>query len=209
MAIGDYLTSAIKEGSTIRTLRNGDVLFERNTPTVGVYEVLDGRVRMSRIDPVGHEVVLFVAKTGDTLAETTIFGQIYHCDAIAVTDATVRLYPQSLLLSEYEQNRAFAKAYTTMLARQLVNARARIEQRNLHSARDRIRHFLSMNMNAQKLSVEIKGTLKELALELGLTHEALYRALARMVENGEIQRQGSRITMLGQAVARTPDRHDD
>jgi DNA-binding Lrp family transcriptional regulator len=44
----------------------------------------------------------------------------------------------------------------------------------------------------------LPGTLKELAADLGLTHEALYRTLARMTADGEIKRTGSiiRLTRL-------------
>ncbi|MFH7812363.1 MULTISPECIES: Crp/Fnr family transcriptional regulator [Acetobacter] len=193
MSIGEYLPPEIKKASVVRKLQRGDFLFQRNTPAIGVYEVLEGRVSMSRLDPVGRDVILFVATPGETLAEATIFGGNYHCNAVALTQAIVRLYPQPLLLQEYEQNQQFAIAYTRMLARQLVSARARIEQRNMQSARDRLRHFLSLNMDPERLSVKVRGTLKELAGELGLTHESLYRALARMEEEGEIYRQNNEI----------------
>jgi DNA-binding phage protein len=37
----------------------------------------------------------------------------------------------------------------------------------------------------------VSGTLKQLAADLGLTHEALYRTLARMAADGEITRNGT------------------
>ena len=69
--------------------------------------------------------------------------------------------------------------------------RTRLERRNIHSARDRVRHFLSLNVGADGHTVDLPGTLKELAADLGLTHEALYRTLARMQADGEIERTGS------------------
>jgi len=41
----------------------------------------------------------------------------------------------------------------------------------------------------------LPGSLKELAVELGLTHEALYRTLARMADNGEIERLEGKIRL--------------
>jgi DNA-binding MarR family transcriptional regulator len=41
----------------------------------------------------------------------------------------------------------------------------------------------------------LPGTLKELADELGLTHEALYRTLADMATEGEIERLKGKIRL--------------
>ena len=71
-----------------------------------------------------------------------------------------------------------------------------IERRKIYSARDRVRHFLALNVGADGRTVALRGTLKELAADLGLTHEALYRTLARMAADGEIKRAGGIITLM-------------
>ena len=83
----------------------------------------------------------------------------------------------------------------TMLARQVMNLRARLEQRNIHSAHDRILHYLAFNAGADGRTVKVTGTLKNLAVELGLTHEALYRTLADMAAAGEIERLNGKIRL--------------
>ena len=91
-------------------------------------------------------------------------------------------------LAELERDPEVAKSFAAMLARQVMTLRTRLERRNIHSARDRIRHFLTVNVGANGQTVTLPGTLKELAADLGLTHEALYRTLARMEADGEITR---------------------
>ncbi len=76
-----------------------------------------------------------------------------------------------------------------------MNLRTRIEQRNIRSAPDRVRHFLALNVGSDRRTVELRGTLKDLAAELGLTHEALYRTLAGLERSGEIRRKGGKITL--------------
>jgi CRP-like cAMP-binding protein len=83
-----------------------------------------------------------------------------------------------------------------MLARQIMNLRTSLEQRNIHSARDRIRHYLAVNHAADGRSVLLTGTLKDLAANLGLTHESLYRTLAEMQEDGEIERLKGKIRLV-------------
>jgi CRP-like cAMP-binding protein len=43
--------------------------------------------------------VLFTAAEGELFAEAALFSETYHCDAMAVTEATVRIYPRPILLS--------------------------------------------------------------------------------------------------------------
>ena len=160
-----------------------------------MYQVVKGKVRLVRMDCAGREAVLQVAAAGDTMAEASLFSPTYHCDAIATTDSVVRLYPKAAVLAEFERNPKAAQAFTAMLARQVMNLRTRLEQRNIHSARDRVRHYLTLNAGADARTVAVPGTLKDLATELGLSHEALYRTLADMAAAGEIQRLKGKIRL--------------
>ncbi len=149
-----------------------------------------------RVDRAGREAVLHTASAGETLAEASLFAPAYHCDAIAVTAAVVRLYPKALVLGEFERNPDAAQAFTAMLARQVMSLRTRLEQRNIHSAHDRIWHHLALNTGADGRTVKLTGTLKNLAVELGLSHEALYRTLAEMAAAGEIERLKGKIRLI-------------
>ena len=191
----DWLPAAVRAAAVDRSLKSGEALFRLGDKTAGLCEVIAGRVRLARVDRAGHEIVLHVAGAGETLAEASLFSPHYHCDAIASTDAVVRIYPKSAVLAAFAQDRKAALAFTAMLARQVMNLRTRIEQRNIRSARERVRHYLTLNADADGRIVALRGTLKDLAAELGLTHEALYRTLAALERTGEIKRGRGRITL--------------
>ena len=74
-------------------------MFRLGDKTLGLCEVVAGRVRLSRVDRSGHEIVLHLAGQGETLAEASLFSPQYHCDAIANTDAIVRIYPKREILA--------------------------------------------------------------------------------------------------------------
>lgn len=194
--MADWLTRTIQAAGVERTLKAGQTLFRRGQRALGFYEVISGSVRLVRVDRAGREAVLHVAAAGETLAEASLFAPAYHCDAIAITDAAVRLYPKALVLGEFERNPRAAQAFMAMLARQVMNLRTRLEQRNIHSAHDRIWHYLALNTGADGRTVKLTGTLKNLAAELGLTHEALYRTLAEMAATGEIERLKGKIRLI-------------
>ena len=193
----DWLPAAVRAAALERRLKAGQAVFRRGDRSTGLYEVAKGRVRLTRVDRSGREAVLHVAAQGDTIAEASLFSPTYHCDAIATTDAIVRRYPKDVLLAEFERNPEAALAFMAMLARQIMTQRTRLEQRNIHSAHDRIRHYLTANAAEDGRTVVLQGTLKELAGELGLTHEAIYRALADMAANGEIERRKRTIRLIG------------
>jgi len=171
-------------------------LFRIGDKTAGLYEVVEGKVRLVRIDRSGREAILQEVRTGDTLAEASLFSPIYHCDGIATTAATVRLYPRTTLLKELKRDPKAAEAFAEMLARQVMALRVRLEQRNIYSARDRVRHYLVVNADPRGRTVVLPATLKSVAAELGLRHEVLYRTLADMAAQGEIARHDGTIKLL-------------
>ncbi len=196
MSERDWLPEAVRIAGVERTLEPGQSLFRQGTRTVGLYEVLSGRVRLVRVDRSGREAVLYSASAGETIAEASLFSPTYHCDAIAATSSAVLLYPKAAILAEFQRNPKVAEAFMAMLARQVMNLRTSLEQHNIHSARDRIRHYLAANLGPDGLSVTLQGTLKDVAANLGLTHEALYRTLAKMQKDGEIQRLKGKIRLI-------------
>ena len=200
MAIGDWLPKPVRDAAVERRLNTGEALFRLGDKTAGFCEVVSGRVRLARVDRAGHEIVLYVAGPGETIAEASLFSPTYHCDAIASSEARVRIYPKQAMLAAFESDRKAGQAFAAMLARQVMALRTRIEQRNIRSARERVRHFLALAAGDDGRTVSLRGTLKEAAGELGLTHEAFYRTLAALERAGEIRRTGTKITLLRRRV---------
>jgi CRP/FNR family transcriptional regulator, dissimilatory nitrate respiration regulator len=196
MAASDWIPAAVRAARIERRLKAGQALFRLGDRTAGLYEILHGKVRLARIDAGGREAILYVASAGDTIAEASLFSPTYHCDAIATGDALVRLYPKAAVLAAFRHDPKAAQTFMAMLARQVMSLRTRLEQRNIHSARERIRHYLAINVGADGKTIALPGSLKDLAGELGLTHEALYRTLAVMASAREIKRGKGQITLV-------------
>jgi CRP-like cAMP-binding protein len=191
----DWLSPTIRTSAKELTFKAGQNVFRSGARTTGLYEVIEGKIRLVRVDRSGREAILQVAGAGDTFAEASLFSSSYHCDAIASTDTTLRLYPKGVMLAELERNPKFSQAFAAMLASQVMTLRTRLEQRTIQSARERVRHYLAVNADASGRTVAIPGTLKDIAGELGLTHEAFYRTLADMVAEGEIERRKATIKL--------------
>jgi CRP-like cAMP-binding protein len=195
VSVEDWMPSSVRTAASERKLKAGETLFRRGSETEGLYEIVTGCVRLVRVDRSGHEVVLHIAGPREMLAEASLFSPQYHCDAIASTNAIVRLYPKRKVLAAFEENPKAMQTFCGTLAHLVMMLRTRIEQRNIRSARDRVRHFLALNVGSDSRTVELRGPLKDLAAELGLTHEVLYRTLAALERSGEIRRKDRSITL--------------
>jgi CRP/FNR family transcriptional regulator, dissimilatory nitrate respiration regulator len=195
MPVKDWLPAAARAAAIERRLKAGEPLFHLGDRTKGLAEVIAGRVRLTRVDRSGRETVLYVAGPGETIAEASLFAAHYHCDAVAATDAVVCIYPKPAVLAAFARDPKAAQAFSATLASQVMSLRTRLAQRDIRSARERLRHYLALNVGPDGRTVALPGTLKELAAELGLTHEALYRTLAALERAGEIRRGGSKITL--------------
>ena len=160
MPVKDWLPAAVRDEAIDRKLKSGEALFRLGNKATGLYEVISGRLRLARVDRSGHEIVLHIAGPGETLAEASLFSPSYHCDAIASTDATVRIYPKAAVFAAFYEDRHAAQAFTATLARQVMNLRTRIEQRNIRSAHERVRHFLKLNVGVDRRTVNLRGSLK-------------------------------------------------
>jgi CRP-like cAMP-binding protein len=96
---------------------------------------------------------------------------------------------------------AIGGSSSTMLAlleqvtRSLHHARAMRELRNIRSANDRVLHHLYLSASKDG-AVVFDRPLLEVAEDLGLTHEAYYRALAALARAGEIKRIGRKIRLI-------------
>lgn len=160
-----------------------------------IHFVEEGAVRLVRHGRQGEEVVLHDARPGEFLAEASLDSARYHCDALATQSSVIlratKADFQRLLVDDAD----FARTWMALLAAQLRMARARIERLSLRSAEERIRHLLLSEGRGPRCDLEIAGSLKELARRLGLTHESLYRTLARMQKDGLIEREGLRLRL--------------
>jgi hypothetical protein len=77
----------------------------------------------------------------------------------------------------------------------LHHARAMRELRNIRSANDCVLHHLHL-LASKDGAVVFDRPLLEVDADLGLTHEAYYRALATLARAGEIKRMGRKIRLV-------------
>jgi CRP-like cAMP-binding protein len=171
-----------------RRLDAGEMLFTTGDPVRSLFVVEEGRLRLLRHTADGATLTLHVARAGEAFAEASLFSRTYHCDAMADVRSTMTAYPKRVLLRALREDPAAALALTGHLAGQVQTLRGQVELLNIKSARDRVLAYLHNHLSASARRVELERTWKSIATEIGLTHEAVYRALAELERDGLIER---------------------
>ncbi len=184
-----------------RRLARGETLFRAGDPALGLVIVRRGALELRRMSPEGRLSVLHRAGPGDTFAEASLFEPRHHCDAVAVAPSLITVHPAAALRRASAEDPLLGWRIAAHLAARLVAERARAERLALPRATDRLLDAL------HGLPAEVDGLRrldrpwKALAAELGLTHEATYRALARLERSGLLQRHGRDAIRLDGGIA--------
>jgi CRP/FNR family transcriptional regulator, dissimilatory nitrate respiration regulator len=191
-----YLPAALRTlGQPITCPKDGWV-FRKGDAVQAVFLVLDGEVRLSRFAKDGSEIALHRAGRGEFFAEAALNAPRYHCNAIASQPSTLLAFPAGKVRELLAKDPEFAHQWVALLARQLHAARARLERLALKSAAERVLHYLHTEGKGPRCEVTLAGSVKDLAKELGLTHESLYRTLARLEQDGVVARSDHRLGLV-------------
>ena len=196
----DRLPGPLEAGSTIRVLAPSELLFRQADPAAAIYKVESGRLRLIRRTVDDHLVILHTARRGEFFAEASLFADTYHCDAVAAAQSIVRVYQKEIVINALRTDPALAEAFMARLAGQLQELRARMELRNIRSARDSVLQYLRLRAGIGGRSIALDGELHEIAAEIGMTREVLYRTLAALETEGQLTRTETAILLKNSEV---------
>ena len=187
-----------------RVIRAGATLFHRGGSASGIFVLAEGAMRLVRVTPDGTAVTLHMVRPGEMFAEASLFTKHYHCDAIADADSVVGLYPQAKLTALLRRDPDALWDFARELAHRLQRLRQRYELKQIRSASERVLQFMRLRCDDDG-HFRAAGRLKDVATELGLTHEALYRTLATLERRKLISRLKGGLCLVGKG---RPHRRD-
>jgi len=161
----------------------GQTVFRVATRPSKIFWVLEGEVRLVRRSRNGAEIILQRASSG-FVAEASLDSPLYHCDAVAAVESRLLAFPINRFRQALAGDEKFRAFWIGRLAREVHALRSQCERLALHGAAERIEHYIESKGKNGRL--ELFRTRKAWAAELGLTHEALYRALSGLQRAGRI-----------------------
>lgn len=165
-----------------RRYQRGETVFSQGEATGGLWFVAQGRVELQRVTEAGHQVLIHRAYQGGLFAEASLFSETYHCTAVSQDESLLIKLSRASLLRSLCENPNFALQLCAMLAGQVQSYRRLVEILSIRKAEERVYAAAAHGM--------LDSDIKSLAARIGLTHEAVYRALARLVEQGRLVKSG-------------------
>lgn len=179
-----------------RTLRRGELLFVENSHCLGLLVVLQGAVKVYKLDNRGRELTLDLELPGESIAEHVLFdGSNYPANAEAIEDDTVVLVVTRAAFQQVMMVYPdIAEQGLKALSVRMRKLTWMLETQTLHSVRARLAHYLLSAANG-RTTFALTETNEEIGSHIGTVREVVSRTLHSLKDAGAITIQGRRVTL--------------
>lgn len=150
-----------------------------------MFFVSAGEVVLERHGVDGQHACLQRCQSG-FVGEASLTSSRYHCYGRTTWDTQVTKVPIKALRQALKTDAAFAERWIAMLSREVRQLRLQNERLSLPKVQDRLLHLIETEGTDGRYVLTC--SIKDLAKQLAVTHEALYRTIARLVELGRVER---------------------
>ncbi len=165
-----------------------------------MFFVLTGEVVLERHGIDGQQACLQRCQSG-FVGEASLTSRRYHCDGRTTLSTRVTKVPIQALRQALKNDVAFAERWIAMLSREVRQLRLQNERLSLPKVQDRLLHLIETEGTDGRYAFTC--SVKDLAKQLAVTHEALYRAIARLVELGRIERGDDVLVLKSESLTRS------
>lgn len=190
---------ALGEIAVIRNYEKGQNIFFEGDLGIGFYVVGSGKVKISKISFAGKEHILHIFGGGEPFGEVPVFnGSPFPATAEALMKTKTLFFPRDKFVFLVEANPSLALNMLAVLSFRLRKFATQIENLSLKEVPARLASYLVYLSGEQGNDsfVELDISKGQLASLLGTIPETLSRIFSKMNDEGLIQVNGKRITLL-------------
>jgi len=194
--------NALSARAVERRLSRGEILFIAGDEARGLYVVVDGAVRASRIGPDGREQIIHIERAPATFAEVPVFDDGKYPSTVTAEEDTIVLF-----VSKQDVRRLCLEhpliglAALKVMAGRLRHCAELVATLSLREVGQRLaRLFLEEAMTkgtqtGKGFSVSMPLTSQQIAARVGSVREVVSRALARLQQDGLIVLERRQLTI--------------
>jgi CRP/FNR family transcriptional regulator, dissimilatory nitrate respiration regulator len=163
-------------------LAKDDALFHEGESSRGFYVVQTGAINVHRVSAAGKEQVIHVFRAGESFAEAALASPTgYPANARAVEPSTVLLIPKAPVLELIGRRPDLALRMLGSMSAHLRVLVGALDDLTLKDVETRLLNWLVKHgRGARGGLIQLPGTKRVLAAELGTSSETLSRTLARL-----------------------------
>ncbi len=177
----------------------GESIFFEGDPGTGFYMVAIGRVKIFKTSLAGKEQILHIFGPGEPFGEVPVFhGQPFPANALALEKTTLLFFPRKDFVTLVHSMPSLALNMLAVLSMRLRRFATQIENLSLKEVPARLAGYLLYLSEEQenKDHVELEISKGQLASLLGTIPETLSRIFAKMSDEGLIQVEGKKISLI-------------
>ncbi len=171
--MSDFLNKMFAEAE-LCDVSAGSSLFFAGDPVRFIHLIESGAIHLERTQINGQVTCFQRAQSGDILAEASLYARAYHCDAKVVQQTRLRRLPIAQFSKRLGSDLALSEAWAARLARTVQKTRLLAEIRSFKTVEQRLDAWID-----EYGALPAKGQWQDVAQELAVTREALYREMAR------------------------------
>ncbi len=178
-------------------VQQGSVLFRDGDACGGYVLVVDGVIRVQKIDPQGHEIVLYRVEAGQScvLTTTCLLGrQCYPAEGIAESDVDMVLLPLDHFDAALAESPLFRRFVMANIGRRISDLMLLLEDVAFGRKDARLAALLVNATTADGDALML--THRQLAVELGTAREVVSRLLKDFERRGLVRLGRNRIVVL-------------
>lgn len=195
---------SIAAATVIKALEKDEYLFREGSPAVGFYVIQRGSINVHRVNAAGKEQVIHVFRTGESFAEVALASEKgYPADARALEPTQVLLVRKDGILELLRRKPELALRMLGSMSSHLRVLVGQLEDLTMKDVETRLANWLVKRcpdpQSEQPVRIELSGTKRVLAAELGTVSETFSRTLAKFREQKLVAVKGKMFTVLSPA----------
>ncbi len=170
----------------------GDYLFHQGKKPEYMFFIVAGETVLTRTSRHGEPIILQRCK-GGFVSEASLLVDAYHCDAVATQNGQAITLPIKSLRDALTDSK-FSLKWVQLLSKEIMRLRTQSERLGLKDIRSKLIHLIETEGRQGVLALQ--SDLKSIASEIGVTHEALYRAIATLEKDGVLEKHPNSLELL-------------
>lgn len=186
----------IKDFKIHRVYKKGEILYYEKTPSLGLYCISEGTVKVYTTDDKGREMIKRLSTKGDIFGYSHILGDKTHRDAARALEETQCYFIDIRSLEELlESNPQFSARLMKEIGKELTYSQMRCMGLIRKSVRERLAwHFHYMiNHHGEdmggKVRIKLQLSRDEIASLIGTASETAIRFISEFKEMGILEEE--------------------
>ena len=184
----------------VKPFSKGEYLFFEGGAVHGFYVVLNGSVKVYRVNLMGKEQVITICRPYESFAEDVLFSESGHsADACATEQTTVLLFPKSEFGALLKRHPELALRLFQSVSAHFRSLVRLLDDLTLKDIKTRLANWLIQHCpqpnSREPQSIHLPMTKRLLASELGTTSETFSRTLAKLRDQELVSVHGNTVTL--------------